>query len=141
MSSFVGRDHDVRAVRDQIAQHRLVTLTGPGGSGKTRLSVEVGRAETRSEVWWVELAPVTDPAEVPQAASPSVRETTRASEASGKRQTSLRGRMGTRTLRVSSPRMVRSAIGAMNFASETAIVNPARRLTCSVVMFASELTS
>ena len=67
VSSFVGRDQDVRAVRDLIANHRLVTLTGPGGSGKTRLSVEVGRAQTTAEVWRVELAPVTDPAEVAQA--------------------------------------------------------------------------
>ena len=70
VSSFVGRDADVRAVRDLIRQHRLVTLTGPGGSGKTRLSVEVGSSHEAAEpdgVWRVELAPVTDPAEVPQA--------------------------------------------------------------------------
>jgi predicted ATPase/DNA-binding SARP family transcriptional activator len=65
VSSFVGRESDVRAVRALIAANRLVTLLGPGGSGKTRLSVEVGhRAE--KEVWRVELASVTDPAEVPQ---------------------------------------------------------------------------
>jgi predicted ATPase/DNA-binding SARP family transcriptional activator len=70
VSSFVGRDADVRGVRDLIGRHRLVTLTGPGGSGKTRLSVEVGGTlETAlpDGVWRVELAPVTDPAEVPQA--------------------------------------------------------------------------
>jgi predicted ATPase/DNA-binding SARP family transcriptional activator len=68
VSSFVGRGADVRAVADLIAGHRLVTLTGPGGSGKTRLSVEVGLAVERPDgVWRVELAPVTDPAEVPQA--------------------------------------------------------------------------
>jgi len=66
MSSFVGRESDVRTVRRLLETHRLVTLLGPGGSGKTRLSVEVGTTAPE-EVWRVELAPVTDPAEVPQA--------------------------------------------------------------------------
>ena len=72
MSSFVGRDHDVRVVGRLIGEHRLVTLIGPGGSGKTRLSVEVGTARP-GEVWRVELAPVTDPAEVPQAVLTALR--------------------------------------------------------------------
>ena len=66
VSSFVGRDREVRTVRQLIAAHRLVTLLGPGGSGKTRLSVEVG-SRLAGAVWRVELASVTDPAEVPQA--------------------------------------------------------------------------
>ncbi|MEU7902250.1 BTAD domain-containing putative transcriptional regulator [Actinoplanes sp. NPDC049118] len=69
VSSFIGREDDLRAVRGLIAAHRLVTLTGPGGSGKTRLSVEAGQALADSHpdgVWQVELAPLTDPAEVPQ---------------------------------------------------------------------------
>jgi predicted ATPase/DNA-binding SARP family transcriptional activator len=66
VSSFVGRDSDVRTVKELIAGHRLVTLLGPGGSGKTRLSVEVG-SRLPGEVWRVELAPLTDPGEVPQA--------------------------------------------------------------------------
>ncbi len=66
VSSFVGRESDVRHVRALIDDNRLVTLAGPGGSGKTRLSVEVGGKES-GEVWRVELAPVTDPAEIPQA--------------------------------------------------------------------------
>ncbi|MEV6306856.1 BTAD domain-containing putative transcriptional regulator [Actinoplanes sp. NPDC051861] len=66
LSSFIGRDAEVRAVRELTTRHRLVTLTGPGGSGKTRLSVEVG-AGLPGEVWRVELAPVRDPAEVVQA--------------------------------------------------------------------------
>lgn len=69
LSSFVGRDADVRAVDRLIRRHRLVTLIGPGGSGKTRLSVEAGPALADlapDGVWRVELAPVTDPAEVPQ---------------------------------------------------------------------------
>ncbi|MFI7546555.1 BTAD domain-containing putative transcriptional regulator [Actinoplanes sp. NPDC049599] len=70
VSSFVGREHDLRVVRELVGAHRLVTLTGPGGSGKTRLSVEAGQALADGcpdGVWRVELAPVTDPAEVPQA--------------------------------------------------------------------------
>jgi predicted ATPase/DNA-binding SARP family transcriptional activator len=71
VSSFVGRDGDVRAVTALLARHRLVTLTGPGGTGKTRLSVEVGHAGTgtgsNEAVWRVELAPVTDPGEIAQA--------------------------------------------------------------------------
>ncbi len=66
VSSFVGRESDVSAVRELISAHRLVSLLGPGGSGKTRLSVEVG-AGVPGDVWRVELAPVTDPAELPQA--------------------------------------------------------------------------
>jgi len=70
VSSFVGREADLRAVRELVAAHRLVTLTGPGGSGKTRLSVEAGQALTANHpdgVWRAELAPISDPAEVPQA--------------------------------------------------------------------------
>ncbi|WP_436522326.1 BTAD domain-containing putative transcriptional regulator [Actinoplanes sp. HUAS TT8] len=66
LSSFVGRAADVRAVSALIGGNRLVTLIGPGGSGKTRLSVEVG-ARLPGGVWRVELAPVRDAAEIPQA--------------------------------------------------------------------------
>ena len=72
MSSFVGRESDVREVRALIDDNRLVTLIGPGGSGKTRLSVEVGNRRP-GEVWRVELAPVGDPAEVPQAVLSALR--------------------------------------------------------------------
>ncbi|MEU4623046.1 BTAD domain-containing putative transcriptional regulator [Actinoplanes sp. NPDC023801] len=72
VSSFVGRDADVRAVRALVGAHRLVTLTGPGGSGKTRLSVEAG-GSVPGAVWRVELAPVRDPAELPQAVLTALR--------------------------------------------------------------------
>jgi predicted ATPase/DNA-binding SARP family transcriptional activator len=72
VSSFVGRDSDVRTVNELIAGNRLVTLLGPGGSGKTRLSVEVG-SRLPGEVWRVELAPLTDPTEVPQAIMTALR--------------------------------------------------------------------
>jgi predicted ATPase/DNA-binding SARP family transcriptional activator len=63
LTSFVGRDEDVSRVLKNLGTARLVTLTGPGGVGKTRLAAEVsGRLDVR--VWFVPLAPVTDPAEV-----------------------------------------------------------------------------
>ena len=72
LTSFVGRDAELAEVAGLLGAHRLVTLTGPGGAGKTRLAVEAARAElpaTPGGVWLVELAPVTDPAEVPSAAA------------------------------------------------------------------------
>ncbi|WP_344946913.1 AfsR/SARP family transcriptional regulator [Actinomadura miaoliensis] len=70
LTSFIGRDHDLKAVDELLGGGRLVTLTGPGGSGKTRLSVEAGRRmldRMPDGVWVVELAPIVDPAEVPSA--------------------------------------------------------------------------
>jgi hypothetical protein len=57
---FIGRQHDLDAIRSLLDEYRLVTLTGPGGSGKTRLAVEVGRSmgtERADGVWLVDLAP------------------------------------------------------------------------------------
>ncbi|MFJ1702145.1 ATP-binding protein [Kitasatospora sp. NPDC088346] len=72
LTSFVGRDHDLAALGRALADGRLTTLTGPGGSGKTRLSVEAGRAAQADGawpdgVWLAELAPLEDPAAVPGA--------------------------------------------------------------------------
>ncbi len=70
LTSFVGRDAELAHVAALLRAHRLITLTGPGGAGKTRLAVEAARAELNAMpggVWLVELAPVTDPAEVPSA--------------------------------------------------------------------------
>jgi predicted ATPase/DNA-binding SARP family transcriptional activator len=70
LSSFVGRDEELRQLTKQLAENRLVTLVGPGGAGKTRLA-SVAAAALADTVgggaWLVELAPVTDPAEVPRA--------------------------------------------------------------------------
>jgi len=71
-ASFVGRAAERVALHELVATRRLVTVVGPGGAGKTRLAVEAARAElpaTPGGVWLVELAPVTDPAEVPSAAA------------------------------------------------------------------------
>ncbi|AWS47453.1 BTAD domain-containing putative transcriptional regulator [Streptosporangium sp. 'caverna'] len=66
LTSFVGRDREIRRIGEQLKEGRLVTLVGPGGAGKTRLATTVG-ADLPGGAWLVELAPVTDPADVPQA--------------------------------------------------------------------------
>jgi predicted ATPase/class 3 adenylate cyclase len=60
---FIGRQHEVDAIRALLRNRRLVTLTGPGGSGKTRLALEFGRsigAEHADGIWLVDLAPIDD---------------------------------------------------------------------------------
>ncbi|MBO3750427.1 winged helix-turn-helix domain-containing protein [Streptosporangiaceae bacterium NEAU-GS5] len=63
LSSFVGRTDDIAAVGRLLGEHRLVTLTGPGGVGKTRLALETARARTGDGdgPWLVELAALTSP--------------------------------------------------------------------------------
>jgi predicted ATPase/DNA-binding SARP family transcriptional activator len=61
LTSFVGKDADVAAVRELVAEHRLTTLIGPGGAGKTRLATETARtllADQPDGVWLVELAAI-----------------------------------------------------------------------------------
>jgi predicted ATPase/class 3 adenylate cyclase len=69
-TSFIGRDADVQELIDLVRAHRLVTLTGVGGVGKTRLAIQ-GGAELISDfpdgVWLVELAPVGEGTAVPDA--------------------------------------------------------------------------
>jgi len=69
-TSFVGRDTEVKELTELVRQNRLVTLTGVGGVGKTRLALQVA-AELAPEfddgVWLVELGPVGDPRSVPDA--------------------------------------------------------------------------
>ncbi|MBW8793517.1 MAG: AAA family ATPase [Streptomyces sp.] len=69
LTSFVGREADIEAIRGDLAAARLVTLLGPGGAGKTRLSQEAAETlkHARDGVWLAELAPVDDPADVPEA--------------------------------------------------------------------------
>ena len=69
-STFVGREKDVARVGTEVARHRLVTLTGVGGVGKTRLAVETAlqlTADFPDGVWLLELAAVSDPDAVPGA--------------------------------------------------------------------------
>ncbi|BDM67753.1 hypothetical protein HEK616_12400 [Streptomyces nigrescens] len=74
LTSFVGRDADLAAIRSDLGEHRLVTLLGPGGAGKTRLSQEGAESAAAARpgawphgVWLAELAPVDDPQTVPEA--------------------------------------------------------------------------
>jgi predicted ATPase len=68
-TSFVGREADVAEVQAVLKAHRLVTLTGVGGVGKTRLAIEVASRSMNDYadgVWVIELAPVGDPGAVPE---------------------------------------------------------------------------
>ena len=70
LTSFVGRAQAVREIAAQLAECRLVTLTGPGGAGKTRLAGQVAEqvaCRFADGVWLAELAAVGDPAQVPAA--------------------------------------------------------------------------
>ncbi|ATY09946.1 AfsR/SARP family transcriptional regulator [Amycolatopsis sp. AA4] len=69
LTSFVGRNAEVARVAKLVGEYRLTTLTGPGGAGKTRLATETGRhlLSERSGVWFAELAPIANGADVPQA--------------------------------------------------------------------------
>jgi predicted ATPase/DNA-binding SARP family transcriptional activator len=70
LTSFVGRDEEIRRVTKLLGESRLVTLTGMGGCGKTRLSIEVGTRladQAPDGVWFVPLAPVRDAMDVPNA--------------------------------------------------------------------------
>lgn len=64
VTSFIGREREIAAVCGLLKEHRLVTLTGSGGVGKTRLALEVAAqtlADYPAGVWYVELAPLSDP--------------------------------------------------------------------------------
>jgi predicted ATPase/class 3 adenylate cyclase len=76
---FIGRQREVAAVRELVTFQRLLTLSGTGGAGKTRLALQVAAdlVDTfKDGVWLVEMGPVADPALVPQAVATvlSVRE-------------------------------------------------------------------
>jgi predicted ATPase/DNA-binding SARP family transcriptional activator len=65
LSSFIGRDDDLATLTALVDEHRLVTIVGPGGAGKTRLAQEAGLLRQADvDVWLVELAAVTDPTAV-----------------------------------------------------------------------------
>ena len=68
----VGRDRDIEVVADALEQSRLVTLTGPGGVGKTRLAIETARAHTCRRVYVAWLAAVADPGDVAGALASAV---------------------------------------------------------------------
>lgn len=62
-TSFVGREHDVADVKELLERHRLLTLVGSGGVGKTRLAIQAGGElldQYADGVWFVDFAPITD---------------------------------------------------------------------------------
>lgn len=64
LNSFIGRGNEIAEVRSLLATTRLLTITGMGGTGKTRLALQVGEELKDSfadGVWWVDLAPITNP--------------------------------------------------------------------------------
>jgi predicted ATPase/DNA-binding CsgD family transcriptional regulator len=75
LTSFVGRGAETEAVRRQLAGHRLVTLTGPGGAGKTRLAAHVAAGQDDrypDGLWWVDLAGIDDGTAVVEAMAAAV---------------------------------------------------------------------
>jgi predicted ATPase/DNA-binding SARP family transcriptional activator len=70
LANFIGRQQEIEEIESLIRDHRLVMLTGAAGIGKTNLCLKVGRNlidDFPDGVWMVELAPVNDPAFIPQA--------------------------------------------------------------------------
>jgi predicted ATPase len=67
MTSFIGRDRELVDVERLLSRHRLVTLAGAGGSGKTRLAVEVARTGRPQPdgVWFVDLSGLAEPGLLP----------------------------------------------------------------------------
>ena len=69
LTTFIGRENEISELKQELHKHRLVTLTGSGGTGKTRLSLQVA-AELLEKfehgIWFVELAPLADPDLIPQ---------------------------------------------------------------------------
>ena len=71
-TSFIGREKEISEVKNLLEKNRLLTLTGVGGSGKTRLALETARElleDHPAGVWMVGLAPIANPGLVPQAAA------------------------------------------------------------------------
>jgi predicted ATPase/two-component SAPR family response regulator len=68
LTSFIGREREVAEVEELLGDGRLLTLSGPGGSGKTRLALAVAQEvveDFEDGVWWVDLASISDPKLVP----------------------------------------------------------------------------
>ncbi len=68
LTNFVGREKEILEVKDELGKHRLVTLTGSGGTGKTRLSLQVAADLLDSfheGVWFIELASLSNPDLIP----------------------------------------------------------------------------
>ena len=82
-STFVGREREIEEVKRELAMTRLLTLTGVGGSGKTRLALEVARNLLEAYpqgVWLVELAPLSEAVLVPKALAEALKVPERSGE-------------------------------------------------------------
>ncbi|HZO87161.1 MAG TPA: tetratricopeptide repeat protein [Chthonomonadaceae bacterium] len=76
LTSFVGRERELAEIKSLLPRTRLLTLVGAGGCGKTRLAMQVSAdvlEDYANGVWMVELAPISDPALVPQAVATALR--------------------------------------------------------------------
>lgn len=76
LSSFIGREREIAEIKRLLSTTRLLTLTGPGGAGKTRLALQVAAEileDFKDGVWLVELASLSDPALVPQTVASALR--------------------------------------------------------------------
>jgi predicted ATPase/class 3 adenylate cyclase len=76
LTTFIGREKEIATVKRLLATARLVTLSGSGGSGKTRLAIEVAgevQADFPHGVWLVELASLVDPSLITQAVASALR--------------------------------------------------------------------
>ena len=65
LTSFIGREREMAEAQKKLTSTKLLSLIGPGGTGKTRIALEIARqqvASFRDGVWLVELAPISDPA-------------------------------------------------------------------------------
>ena len=76
LTSFVGRENALTELRDLLSRNRLLTITGSGGAGKTRLMIQFAAevlADYRDGVWLTELAPLSDPSLVPATIASALR--------------------------------------------------------------------
>ncbi|MFF2851583.1 BTAD domain-containing putative transcriptional regulator [Streptomyces sp. NPDC058001] len=108
LTSFVGRESDIDVIRADLGRARLITLLGPGGAGKTRLSQEAAESAAQDcrdlpdGVWLAELAPVDNPDDVPEAVLTAL----------GARETVLRG-AGAEEMRVAADRYGESPLSRL----------------------------
>jgi predicted ATPase len=76
LTSFIGRAYEIAEVKRLLSRTRLLTLTGAGGSGKTRLAIHVAAdllERYPDGIWWVELASLVDPNDVPGAVASALK--------------------------------------------------------------------
>ncbi|GAB7045695.1 AfsR/SARP family transcriptional regulator [Catenuloplanes indicus] len=123
LTSFVGRDNELRAVAAALAAGRLVTLHGPGGSGKTRLAVETA-TRYPGAVRFVELAAATAP-DVPRAVSDAI----------GLRDTGLRSR----DLRDGGPSVTDRLIAALTTRDVLLVLDNCEHVIAEAAALASRL--